>query len=323
MLCIIYCITINYCILVVLNNKIHMHNIKANFDKFLHLITNQAKDLIIADGNFKFYPNKPKMSDCEILALSLCSEAMSIDSENYFWGKIMSQANEFPNLIDRSNYNRRRRNLINFHNLLTQKIADELNEDENVFIVDSMPLPVCNIARAGRSNVLRKDFETSPDKGYSAITKTYFYGYKLHLITSLKGVYKSIDITKASVHDIHYLNDVNESRMNNCTLLGDKGYLSSECKSDLFHISKIKLETPKRRNQTDFTKYPYVFSKSRKRIETQFSQLTDQFLIKRNYAKTFLGLCTRIWSKIAAFTVLQSFNFNNDKPLNHIKYALL
>ena len=323
MLCIIHCKTINCCILAVLINKIHMHNIKTNFDKFLQLITKHAKDLIFEDGNFKFYPRKPKMCDCEILALSMCSEAMSIDSENYFWGKIKSQSNDFPNLIDRSNYNRRRRNLIDFHNKLAQKLADELNEDEDIFIVDSMPLPVCNIARAGRSSVLRKDFDTSPDKGYSAITKTYFYGYKLHLITSLKGVYKSVDITKASVHDIHYLSDVKRSSLNNCTLLGDKGYLSSESKIDLFHTAKIELVTPKRRNQSDFIKYPYVFSKSRKSIETQFSQLTDQFLIKRNYAKTFLGLCTRVWGKIAAFTILQAINKSNGKPLNQIKYALL
>jgi hypothetical protein len=151
-----------------------MHNIKANFDKFYQIITQKLKDHIINDGNFKFYPRKPKMNDCEILAFSLCSEAMSIDSENYFWGKVKSNASDFPNLIDRSNYNRRRRNLIAYHNLLTTLISDELNENENIFIVDSMPLPVCNIARAGRSQVLRENYDSSPDKGYSAITKTYF-----------------------------------------------------------------------------------------------------------------------------------------------------
>jgi len=61
-----------------------MHNIKANFDKFYQIITQQLKDYIISKGNFKFYPRKPKMNDCEILALALCSEAMSVDSENYF-----------------------------------------------------------------------------------------------------------------------------------------------------------------------------------------------------------------------------------------------
>ncbi len=28
------------------------------------------------------------MSDCEIIALALCSEALSIDSENLFWKKL-------------------------------------------------------------------------------------------------------------------------------------------------------------------------------------------------------------------------------------------
>ena len=323
MLCIIYCNTINCCIFKLQNNKIHMHNIKANFDKFYQIITLQLKDYIFDEGNFKFYPKKPKMNDCEILSLALCSEAMSIDSENYFWGKVKSNISDFPNLIDRSNYNRRRRKLISYLNTLTTLISDKLNENEDVFIVDSMPLPVCNIARAGRSQVLKEHFDSSPDRGYSAITKTYFYGYKLHLITSLKGVYKSIDITKASVHDIHYLSDIKLSKLNNCTLLGDKGYLSSECKIDLFYTARIELITPKRANQLDFSKYPHVFSKSRKRIETQFSQLTDQFLIKRNYAKSFLGFCTRIWSKIGAFTVLQFLNHSNNKELNLIKYALL
>jgi hypothetical protein len=60
----------------------------------------------------------------------------------------------------------------------------------------------------------------------------------------------------------------------------------------------------------------------RKRIETLFSQLCDQMLIKRNYAKTFNGLFTRICSKISAVAVLQYVNFQNKKSINKIKHAL-
>ncbi len=229
---------------------------------------------------------------------------MTIDSENYFWGKIESQFDDFSNLIDRSNYNRRMRKFINYHNILTEKLASILNEGKNIFIVDCMPIPVCNMARAGRSDVLRANFETSPDKGYSAITKTYFYGYKLHLINSYKGVYNPIDITKESVHNVQYLDDVKHSNLNSCTLLGDNGYISSNIKLIFFDTSNVQLETPNRKNQADSGKFPYFFFKSRKHIETQFSQLTDQFLIKRNYAKTILGLCTRVWAKVAEFKIL-------------------
>ncbi len=45
-------------------------------------------------------------------------------------------------------------------------------------------------------------------------------------------------------------------------------------------------------------------------------------MLKRNYAKSFNGLRTRIMAKVAAVTVLQHINHLNAKPLNHIKHAL-
>jgi|GEM_PF-1543047 len=54
-----------------------------------------------------------------------------------------------------------------------------------------------------------------------------------------------------------------------CVLLGDKGYLSAE-QLDLFESASIILETPMRTNQKGYKKQPYIFRKSRKRIETLF-----------------------------------------------------
>ena len=49
-------------------------------------------------------------------------------------------------------------------------------------------------------------------------------------------------------------------------------------------------------------------AKARKRIETIFPQLTDQFFVIRNYAKTTNGLFARIIGKISALTILQCVN---------------
>ena len=49
-------------------------------------------------------------------------------------------------------------------------------------------------------------------------------------------------------------------------------------------------------------------------IETVFSQLNDQFLMIRNYAKKPKGLFTRMAAKVAAFTMLQYFNLLNHGP---------
>ena len=88
--------------------------------------------------------------------------------------------------------------------------------------------------------------------------------------------------------------------------------------------ANIKLETPKRMNQVNYRPQPYVLRKSRKRIETLFSQLCDQFLIRRNYAKTFEGFKTRILAKITALTLVPYINkFIFDRPINKIKNQLI
>lgn len=68
----------------------------------------------------------------------------------------------------------------------------------------------------------------------------------------------------------------------------------------------------------------YIFRKKRKRIETLFSQLCDQFMIRRNYAKPFQGLKTRILSKITALTTIQYINkFIFDRNINNIKTSII
>ncbi|MFV0310371.1 MAG: transposase, partial [Dysgonomonas sp.] len=76
-------------------------------------------------------------------------------------------------------------------------------------------------------------------------------------------------------------------------------------------------------NQKDWKPIFAPFAKARKRIETIFSQLCDQFMIVRNYAKQTDGIFARIIGKISALTILQYINKMNNKPIGQIKYALI
>ena len=300
-----------------------MHNLSSNFHLFLDITKSVFKSSINVDGNFKFYPRLPKLSDCQIIALSITAESIGVDSENHLFGKLNKDYKaDFPNLIHRCNFNRRKKILAPYLQRLNQFLADGMNRDEKAFIVDSIHVPICRIVREKSSKVCRENFETAPDKGYSAVNKAWYFGYKLHLVTSVRGVFHSMDLSKASVHDIHYLNDVKYSGLNNCTLIGDKGYLSKTYQTDLFNAVRIDLKTPMRNNQQNKERFEPVFRRFRKRIETLFAQLCDQFMLKRNYAKTIAGLSVRILTKFTAVTCLQYINTNNNKPLNHLKYAL-
>lgn len=292
-----------------------MHNLVESYN----LILNELKK-ITGKTNFYFKPIKPRLSDLELIALSVYAEMSSVDSERQLFRNLKGTFLE--NKITRSVYNRRRRKLFPFMEQIRKKLASFFNEFEDYFVVDSMPLEVCKIARAGRSKIC-KEFEYSrPAKGYCASQKMYFYGYKLHAVCSIKGVIQSFDLSPACVHDIHYLKDI-KLQLSDCVLLGDKGYLSSEIQLDLFNSASIKLKTPKRINQKDYVPQFYLFKKFRKRIETLFSQLCDQFMIRRNYAKSFQGFKTRILTKLTAVTLIQYLNkFKFNRNINNLKINL-
>jgi hypothetical protein len=266
-----------------------MHNIKKNFDKIRDALKDILSDEINEKGNFTRPGTVPRFSDIEVIALSLTAECLSIDSESYLFSKFNTEyQNEFENMISRRQYNDRRKMLFEKTEQVRKLMAARLNEYSDLFAIDTMSLEICKISGEQRNKMGKESVHHSPDKGYCASQKKYFYGYKLHSVCSASGVIESLDITKASVHDVHYLKDVKEL-FSNCIITGDKGYISRQHQINLFESADIQLEVPLRSNQKEQQPVMWILKKVRKRIETVFSQLCDQFMIQRNYAKSFLA----------------------------------
>ena len=70
----------------------------------------------------------------------------------------------------------------------------------------------------------------------------------------------------------------------------------------MYKTANIRLECPYRLNQKNWKPTFIPFAKARKRGETLFSQLTDQLLVIKNYAKENCGLFARIVGKVSATT---------------------
>ncbi len=299
-----------------------MHNIKTNFDKIIEVIKEIIKEDINEKGNYLRRGSVPKFSDIEVIALSITSECLGIDSENYLFSKLNNEyGDDFKNLISRRQYNDRRKLLFEKTEQVRSRLSERLNRQADVFAIDSMPLEICKLSREARNKMGKESEKHSPDKGYCASQKKYFFGYKLHSVCSAAGVVQSLDLTKASVHDVHYLKDVQEL-FSNCIITGDKGYIGREHQINLFETAGIQLEVPLRSNQKDQKPEMWILKKIRKRIETVFSQLCDQFMIQRNYAKSFTGFKSRILAKVAGLTILQFLNkFLYNKPVSRVKHA--
>jgi hypothetical protein len=247
----------------------------------------------------------PKLSDLELVALNITVEYMSIHSELQLFRHI--QGSRLENRIERSVFNRRKRNLFWYTEKIREHLSSKFSDFTDVFIVDSTPIEICKISRAKRSEICSTP-EIKPAFGYCAAQKSRYFGYKLHAVCDKNGIFHSYDFTPANVHDVNYLNDIKHD-FKNCLLIGDRGYISKELQIDLFNYSHINLSIPMRKNQHDFVVFSKTKSRIRKRIETAISQLNGQFNIHINLAKTFQGLATRIVSKITSFTMIQYLNF--------------
>jgi hypothetical protein len=299
-----------------------MRKLENIFERLLPVTETALKFCTDDNGNIPKVGKKPIFFDTKVITLSLAAEFLSIDSENRLFVFLNESAFfKSHNIIDRSCFNRRRKHLLPYYKTVLDYLSEVIAPHEDAFIIDSFPIQICRFARAKRSIICKENFDTAPDYGYCAAQKNTYFGYKLHALCGISGVFKHFDLSKASIYDGLYLQDV-KYNLSNCILLGDKAYIGEDIQLDLFNSSGIRLFTPKRKNQANFQPYPPILRKLRKRIETIFSQLCDQFMIQRNYAKSFRGVAVRIISKIVAFTAAQYANkFFNNKSINNVKYA--
>ena len=302
---------------------VYMHNFIANFVRIRHICKEFAGNRVNELGNVPRRGVVPKFSDLDVIALGITAEAFGFDSENYLFYRLHKECkDELPNLISRGQFNARRK--------LTDRLAEDIRKDvvaaidgtEDVFCIDSKPVKVCQSSRAKRCATGKDNPDATPDWGYCAAQGLHYYGYKLHAVCDIKGVIHSYDMTAASIHDIHYLNDI-KWEYHDTMILGDKGYLSATVQKNLFEEENIILEVPYRLNQKNWRPPTWAYKRFRKRIETVFSQLNDTLMMTRNYAKQTCGLFTRMAGKIAAMTFMQYVNFLNHQPLGKIKYSLI
>ena len=244
------------------------------------------------------------LSDSEIITISIVGELMTIDSEKAWLSYVRKNLCDlFPRMCERSRFNRTRRNLVSVIdairfrlNLMMDEFADELR------IIDSFPLPVCEFGRARFCKTFRG---YGANYGYCPSKKLTFFGYKVHVLCSQNGHITDFIVTPASTDDRDAVWELVEKYNCHLYLIGDKGYISYPLTLDLNHEKGIDLIYMKKENAK--RQYPKAFRqflfKIRRRIETSFSQMVEQLNVEAVKAKSFWGLVTRLQTKFLAFNI--------------------
>ena len=173
-------------------SKFHTNHttVLATFEDFLTTVF-----VIIDDWYCRYAPPEvtkrrhvldAKLSDSEIITISLCGELAGIDSENAWYSFVKRNYQHlFPNFCSRSRFNRTRRALLQTTELLRQKLPSAFAVPSGRFsIADGSPLAVRKFGRpatAMPSAALGTTLEERPSK------KETYFGHKVHAMVTLEG----------------------------------------------------------------------------------------------------------------------------------------
>lgn len=128
-----------------------------------------------------------------------------------------------------------------------------------------------------------------------------YFGYKVHVLTTVEGAVIAFEITPANIDERVALRDMVEEIHSFYVVFGDKGYVDEKLEEE-FKTKGQRLFALKKSNAKNnwSAEDRHFISKHRKRIETVFSQLTEQFNVERVLAKKLNRLSARLLTKMLA-----------------------
>lgn len=238
----------------------------------------------------------PELSDSEVITLALLCELLGKSSEHsHIRCAVQWLRGYFPRMIDRSRYHRRLKRLTVSINDVRKAVLPDIGAFLSLCAIDSTPVPVLSFQRACFTPLFPEG-----GYGYCAAKKLYYYGFKLHLVTTAEGIPVHFDLTPANISDVSMAEEL-LSVLDHATVLGDKGYVSESIAQKLLRERGIDLWTPKRKNQKHHEKQQFQ-SGIRQIVEVANEILKEHFHLEHTLAKTLSGLVRRVIRKLAAFT---------------------
>lgn len=252
---------------------------------------------------FKRPGPQPVCSDSELITMAIVGECRKWDQETELLNNWRDHQDLFPNIPSQSRFNRRRRNLMQAFNLIRQVVLGYLDlAQDRQTVIDSLPIPVVQFhlvpCSTGDWPAHGATFGKVPAK------KQTIFGFKLHLLVTLGGVILDFELAPANAGDLEVGYEMLLEHTD-LEVIGDKAYISAPKAAELWQRNRIRMRTLPRRNQK--VQLPpavrKLYTSVRQIIETVNSQLAEQFNIETNHAHTFWGLCTRLYTKLAAHTL--------------------
>jgi hypothetical protein len=172
-----------------------------------------------------------------------------------------------------------------------------------VFIIDSLPVPVCKRVRARRCRKVRGRMYC----GYCAAKHEKFYGWRVHLVVNAAGVPVRYVLRPAADHDLTPIYELTYDLPPGSCVLGDKGYISKVAAALLQH-EQVQLLAQRRSNMVPLRwDEALLIKRHRKTIEAVNTQL-ESFGIQRLRARTNAGFELKVLASLLALVFTRMYD---------------
>src|SRR5438270_2465132 len=259
----------------------------------------------------------PMLSDSELVTIALYQELIGEPREDHFFRLHQSCLEAFfPELNERSRYNRRKRDLwsVILAVRVSLQIVLEALELEETAAIDSAPVPCVGYKRTKQAS----DFADTADYGVCSSKAMKYFGLKLHSVVSLTGVVMGFVLTRASRYDNQVVIELLDSFAHHLKrLLGDGAYNDAALQTFLEQYRSLELLAPVKVNQPPQRSQSAQRQLNRLRLicETVNAQLQEQLHLSKHYAKSTRGPMTRIAAKVTAHSVAMMINAFLGRPV--------
>jgi hypothetical protein len=244
---------------------------------------------------------RAQVSDAEVLWIAIVS-AMYFHNHHQRTLWVLHQTRWLSHPLSPSRFNRRLHALATWLEFLPDLVGQLFGQHE-AYIIDSMPVPVCELARAPRCRKLR-----GPDSlaffGRCAAKRRHFFGWRLHLIVSADGIPVSFQLLPASFHDLTPIHELTWVLPEGATLYGDAAYVSAATQRALRATVRrphgVAVVARHRKNMRPNTWLEREGLRAhRQRVETVNAQLTAMG-VQRLHARTDAGLALKVLASLLA-----------------------
>jgi Transposase DDE domain len=270
--------------------------VATQLDTLIAALYVEIDDLFIELGVRQGPGRPPRLCDSELVCLAVAQVLLGCNSERRWLRFVGSRLGHlFPYLPGQSGYNKRLRAAARPLAHAIRHLAERTPSwCDQLRLLDSTPVP-CG---ASRETVKRSELRGWANYGYCASHSRYFWGLRLHLLTTPDGAVAAWALADPKLGD----REVAQAMLENSPprpglfIVADKGYAGREFEDFVRELAAVLFRPDRRDERPRYGKLGWI----RQRIESVNDTLKGQLSLEEHGGRTHLGVFVRVAQRLLA-----------------------